>query len=116
MLLIGSRQYSERSPLSFFISYARKDGSDIADDVRHALLDYGNVQVFMDVHDIQPGSGWQGRLVDGIERGAAMLAIVTDEYSSRAWRRRELREFARPREARSTGFAGGSAPYSSWMH
>ncbi len=96
MLLIGSRIDSQRSPLNFFISYARKDGSSIAHDVRRALLDYGNVQVFMDVHDIEPGSGWKIRLDDGIERGAAMLAIVTDEYSSRAWCRRELREFRTP--------------------
>ena len=46
-----------------------------------ALLDYGNVQVFMDVHDIEPGRGWQERLEKGIEDGAAMLAIVADRSS-----------------------------------
>jgi hypothetical protein len=50
----------------------------------------------MDVHDIEPGRGWQERLEKGIEDGAAMLAIVTDEYSERAWCRRELREFRTP--------------------
>jgi TIR domain len=96
LLLVAQRRSRPIGPLTFFISYARKDGSSIAADVRHALLNYGNVQVFMDVHDIEPGRGWQERLVNGLEDGAAMLAVVTDEYSERAWCRRELREFRTP--------------------
>jgi len=86
----------ENVALSVFISYARRDGSEIASQMRQALLEYGNVQVFMDVHDIEPGSGWKKRLEAGLDRGAAMLAVVTDEYSSRAWCRKELREFRTP--------------------
>jgi hypothetical protein len=96
LLLVANRKSRSVSPLTFFISYARKDGTSIAADVRRALLDYGNVQVFMDVHDIEPGRGWQERLARGLEDGAAMLAIVTDEYSERAWCRHELREFRTP--------------------
>jgi hypothetical protein len=96
LLLVAKRRKRPEGSLSFFISYARKDGAAVASDVRRALLDYGNVQVFMDVHDIEPGRGWKERLEKGIEDGAAMLAIVTDEYSERAWCRRELREFRMP--------------------
>ena len=95
-LLVAERRSRREGSLSFFISYARKDGAGVAGEVRRALLEYGNVQVFMDVHDIEPGRGWQERLDKGIEDGAAMLAIVTDEYSQRAWCRRELREFRTP--------------------
>ena len=96
LLLIASRRKRVEQALSFFISYARKDGAAIASDVRHALLEYGNVQVFMDVHDIEPGQGWQRRLMAGMDNGAAMIAVVTDEYSVRAWCRRELHEYRKP--------------------
>src|SRR5688572_28050562 len=97
MLLIADRcNHAQPVPLNFFISYARKDGGEIASGIRRALLEYGSVQVFMDVHDIEPGIGWQERLERGMEKGAAMLAIVTDEYSARAWCRRELRNFRTP--------------------
>jgi hypothetical protein len=103
LLLVANRKSRSVGPLTFFVSYARKDGTSIAADVRRALLDYGNVQVFMDVHDIEPGQGWQDRLAKGLADGAAMLAIVTDEYSERAWCRQELREFRTPMRIKPKG-------------
>lgn len=96
LLLLNERTEGSTNSLKFFISYARKDGLKIASRVRTALLEYGNIQVFMDVHDIEAGSGWQESLSCGLDSGAAMLAIVTDTYSERAWCRHELRNFKTP--------------------
>ncbi len=80
-----------------FLSYARKDGGPIVADVRRALQAYGHLSVFLDEHDLQPGTGWREELNSQLDRGAAMFAVVTDAYASRAWCREELRRFREPR-------------------
>jgi SLOG cluster2/TIR domain len=82
--------------LNVFISYSRSDGGAIAKEIDAALRCYLRVTPFLDVHDIIPGSDWNGELRGAIDSGAGMLAIVTDDYSSRPWCREELREFREP--------------------
>jgi SLOG-like protein/TIR domain-containing protein len=84
-------------PSRIFISYARQGGSQIASKVRSALQAYGNLSVFLDDHDLQPGVKWRDVLASEFKHGAAMFAIVTDAYASRAWCREELRQFREPR-------------------
>ena len=84
--------------LRIFISYAQKDGAEIARNVRTALQNYGHLSVFLDEHDLQPGEHWRGRLSDELTQGAAMFAIVTDTYASRAWCREELWRFREPQK------------------
>jgi hypothetical protein len=90
-------------PTRIFISYARQDGSVIANEVRRALQTYGNLSVFLDEHDLQPGDKWREGLAAELKQGAAMFAIVTDTYASRAWCREELREFREPKRDESSG-------------
>lgn len=92
------RNPEELKPTQIFISYARRDGAKIAADVRAALQSYGNLSVFLDEHDLQPGEKWREGLASAFEQGAAMFAIVTDAYASRAWCREELRQFREPKQ------------------
>lgn len=85
-----------------FLSYARKDGGSVVADVRRALQAYGHLSVFLDEHDLQPGTGWREELNAQLDRGAAMFAVVTDAYASRAWCREELRRFREPRREEGT--------------
>jgi hypothetical protein len=89
--------------LRIFISYARADGAPIAKEVRAALQNYGHLSVFLDEHDLQPGEHWRERLSTELNEGAAMFAIVTDAYASRAWCREELRRFREPRRDSKSG-------------
>lgn len=94
--VVRMRDPGQPTPLRIFISYARRDGSAIAQEVRQALQAYGHLSVFMDEHDLQPGQHWRQRLTSELTHGAAMFAIVTDAYASRAWCREELRAFREP--------------------
>lgn len=94
--VVRIRDPTKPRPLRIFISYARKDGADIARSVRSALQNYGHLSVFLDEHDLQPGEEWRESLSIELKEGAAMFAIVTDAYASRAWCREELRQFREP--------------------
>ena len=96
--VVRVREAENPSPLRIFISYARQDGSLIAREVRTALQNYGHLSVFLDEHDLQPGKDWRNGLNYEMKEGAAMFAIVTDAYASRAWCREELRQFREPQK------------------
>jgi hypothetical protein len=59
--------------------------------------------VFLDEHDLQPGAEWREGLSSELAQGAAMFAIVTDAYASRAWCREELRYFREPKREKKSG-------------
>jgi hypothetical protein len=81
--VVRNRDPKQPKPIRIFISYARKDGSAIAHEVRRALQSYGHLSVFLDEHDLQPGEQWREGLASELTQGAAMFAIVTDAYASR---------------------------------
>jgi SLOG cluster2/TIR domain len=95
--VVRIRDPNQPRAIRIFISYARRDGSAIAGEVRRALQHYGHLSVFLDEHDLQPGQQWREGLASELSQGAAMFAVVTDAYASRAWCREELREFREPR-------------------
>jgi hypothetical protein len=101
--VVRIRDQEEPKPIRIFISYARQDGSTIAHEVRQALQSYGHLSVFLDEHDLQPGEQWREGLAQELFQGAAMFAIVTDAYASRAWCREELRDFREPRREEGAG-------------
>lgn len=94
--VVRMRNPHEPRPIRIFLSYARLDGSEIAREVRKALQNYGNLSVFFDEHDLQPGDNWRETLTEELAQGSAMFAIVSDAYANRAWCREELREFRKP--------------------
>jgi hypothetical protein len=100
--VVRVRDPANPRPLRIFVSYARKDGSAIAREVRTALQNYGHLSVFLDEHDLQPGEHWRDGLAAELKHGAAMFAIVTDAYASRAWCREELRQFREPQREKSS--------------
>jgi hypothetical protein len=101
--VVRVRDPKQLKPIRIFISYARRDGAEIANEVRRVLQSYGHLSVFLDEHDLQPGEQWRKELLVGLSQGSAMFAIVTDAYASRAWCREELREFREPRRDESDG-------------
>jgi len=135
--VVRIRNQKQPKPIRIFVTYARRDGSTIAREVRQALQSYGHLSVFLDEHDLQPGEQWREGLTQELSQGAAMFAIVTDAYASRAWCREELRDFREPRREKGSGlwylrpvyildslsgtstrsmFEVGNAPAARWNH
>jgi SLOG cluster2/TIR domain len=118
---------SEASPVTIFLSHTKLDLESEPRVVRallaHLIADQPE-KTWFDSSDIQSGS----QFARAIERGisdTALVAIVTDSYSSRSWCRREVllaKQYQRPvvvvdavrdREIRSFPYAG-NAPVIRW--
>jgi len=82
----------DAKPLTIFLSHAKQD-VERDPHVVNALLDYLKASqpeaVWFDSGDISPGSRFAKAIENGL-RDAALLAVVTDSYSSRMWCRKEV--------------------------
>ncbi len=59
-----------------FISYARDDGSALAQELKRCLEELGHT-VFLDVDDIHVGEKWETKLREQVAQTDALLALVT---------------------------------------
>jgi hypothetical protein len=84
----SSKEYSEE-PISLFISHAKRDGGEIASELRTTAQEKTSVSTFFDAIDIAPGSKWKTELEANIEN-SALIVVQTDAYSSREWCRWEV--------------------------
>jgi hypothetical protein len=92
-LMHGAAQRNGRvpEPLTLFLSHAKADGAGIAERLRAAILVYGQLRAFYDETDLAIGFPFGSELERQASRGsAAVLAVVTDQYATRPWCRREL--------------------------
>lgn len=76
--------------LKLFISHSKKDGEDIALEIRDWLHEHSALASFFDLIDIPPGSFPDEVLLHEVETSNAVIAVQTDSYSSREWCRREV--------------------------
>lgn len=114
-------------PVTIFLSHAKID-VDKHPGVVNSLLDYLEAKqpekTWFDSGDIASGSRFAKAIEDGVTN-SALLAVVTDAYSSRSWCRREVlfaKRYQRPfvivdalqeREIRRFPYAG-NAPVLRW--
>jgi len=96
-----NRDRGERVPITVFLSHAKADISKpptvFGDLVAH-LQATQPVNAWVDSGQIDPGGNFAVAIENGV-REAAVLAIVTPNYSSRPWCRREIlftKKYARP--------------------
>jgi hypothetical protein len=114
-------------PLTIFLSYTKLDIETEPRVVRSLLAHLTANQpqkTWFDSGDIEVGSRFAKEIEGGIE-DAALLAVLTDSYSSRSWCRREVllaKHYKRPvvvvdalqkREVRSFPYAG-NVPVVRW--
>lgn len=59
-----------------FISYARKDGSAVAEELADRLRAFEH-EVFLDVHSIRAGTQWKSELLQRIHWAGVMIVLVT---------------------------------------
>ncbi|MGV2334652.1 MAG UNVERIFIED_CONTAM: toll/interleukin-1 receptor domain-containing protein [Planctomycetaceae bacterium] len=59
--------------------------------MRDSLSRYGQMDAWYDANELAIGDSWRGRILNAASKDtAAMIAIVTDSYSSRPWCRMEV--------------------------
>lgn len=125
--LLQPASSQESPPVTIFLSHTKLDLEHepyvVKSLIRHLTVDHPE-KTWFDSGDISAGSPFK----DAIDRGvsdAALLAVLTDSYSSRAWCRREVllaKHYQRPvvvvdavqeREIRSFPYAGNT-PVIRW--
>jgi hypothetical protein len=65
-----------REALKVFISYARLDGADFADELQ-AGLEVAGFDAFLDRHDIAAGEDWEARLEGLITSADTIIFVIT---------------------------------------
>lgn len=87
------------APVSLFISHAKGDlpadpGSGSTEPVPALVheLGLGPVDHWYDAKHIPAGGRFDDEIIRGVLRSSAMVAVVTNRYSSREWCRREILE------------------------
>lgn len=76
-------------PVRLFISHAKHDGLQIAEELRDHVRRSHALDTFFDANDIAPGYEFAKEIEAGIE-SAVLVVVQTDEYASREWCRREV--------------------------
>ncbi|WP_165485874.1 TIR domain-containing protein [Frankia sp. Cppng1_Ct_nod] len=83
------RQIGNSDPVRVFVSYASRDGGDIAREVSRHLRLETDVDDFLDAHHIAGGDRFAD-ILDTAAMGSPLLAVNTDSYSARLWCQREF--------------------------
>jgi hypothetical protein len=82
--------YQDEREYDIFLSYARLDGSEVAQALRDALTRLG-VSVWHDELAIKPGKSMALQMDHGLRRARAGIALLTPVYlTGRFWTEREL--------------------------
>jgi hypothetical protein len=80
-----------RSHTKVFISYAHKDGADLAQRLKHDLAVKG-IDAWLDTRRLEPGSTWSVEIERAINGCEAMLVLMTPgSYASEICRGEQLR-------------------------
>jgi len=77
------------APVKLFISHAKQDGQELANDIRAYVHRDLALKTFFDATDIAPGYLFANE-IDANLKDAALLIIQTDSYASRPWCRHEV--------------------------
>jgi len=76
--------YHNVPPLKLFLSYTRRDGSEITKKVHELIEKDQTLSTFLDTKDIPPGHSFVEE-IDKVLKDSAMLIFQTDSYASRSW-------------------------------
>ncbi|TFJ90253.1 toll/interleukin-1 receptor domain-containing protein [Lentibacillus salicampi] len=79
------------SPVSLFLSHAKKDGNSLTKSIKDYILEETPLKTFFDANDIAASYSFSNEIEESIKnKETAVLVIHTDKYSSREWCRKEV--------------------------
>jgi hypothetical protein len=76
-------------PVKLFLSHAKNDGEILTKELRRYIHEHTGLESFFDANDIADGFSFAEELENHIMT-SILVAIQSDEYSSREWCRREI--------------------------
>lgn len=82
------------APVRLFVSHAKRDGAQLATQLKDYIEKRTRLETFFDAKDIAPGYPFNVEIFKSIER-SALVVLQTDAYASREWCRREVIEAKR---------------------
>lgn len=113
--LLANEKNREDSTLNVFLSHAKQDGIHIAEYLRDSVRSFGQLVAWYDANDLPYGAPWGSPMEEAVERGtAAMIATVTDAYSTRPWCRHEATLARTPRNVIRTAGENTSTLSNVW--
>ncbi len=65
-----------------FVSYAHKQGSEVATFVQALQQHYPTLRIFYDRRAIPPGGQWIKRISDAVHQARAFIAVLSPDYSA----------------------------------
>jgi hypothetical protein len=77
--------------LGIFISYARSDGKNFADDLRHRLIDEYRFQVWQDIVELEGGKDWWLQIEAAIKGVEFLVMVMTPGALASQTTRKEWR-------------------------
>ena len=96
-----TRHAGEPPKIKVFVSHAKRDGTNIAKQLRDYIYQETQLSAFFDENDIALGYKFANVLDRTLEsETAAMIVVNSDHYASRPWCRREIQVFSRPKQSR----------------
>jgi hypothetical protein len=85
-----SRNSGTRQPIDVFISYARRDGEEVADQLRQAFARYPGVTAIVDSMAFSHGVSVDGTMLEQrLSESTCVVILQTASYANREWCRRE---------------------------
>jgi len=91
-------------PLEVFLSHAKRDGRQIAEQIRDEIRNFGQLVAWYDANDLPYGASWESPMTRAAgEDTAAMIATLTDAYPTRPWCRKEAALARTPVKLQSSG-------------
>jgi WD40 repeat protein len=90
-MLDAPKHNSKKSRSGLFISYARRDGKNFADDLRRRLIDEYHLQVWQDIVELEGGKDWWLQIEAAIKSVEYLVMVMTPGALASQTTRKEWR-------------------------
>jgi hypothetical protein len=84
-----------KPPVKIFISHAKADGLKFAKKLRNYINDETQLNTFFDANDIADSYRFDKQMLGNIDKNTAVISVLSDQYATREWCRREIIEAKR---------------------
>jgi len=90
-MLDNSKHNPRKSRSGLFISYARSDGKNFADDLRRRLIEEYHLQVWQDIVELEGGKDWWLQIEAAIKSVEFLVMVMTPGALASQTTRKEWR-------------------------
>ena len=74
-----------KPPVKLFLSHAKVDGLDLAQQLKRHIQDEHQLDTFFDANEIAASYRFDTQILDQFNENTAVVAVLTDQYATREW-------------------------------